>query len=221
MTTTSPDSIRTPDNGDAYNLVADLATMASDVQDALIERANAYKGTATNRAAFTTAPNGTLWQDTDSGKNLYRMDAGTWVNIIPAVAKEYGTVSERNAITPTFGQLWTDTDSNKYTWKGDSDGNWRRRSGRITISSAAWAATGVDSAGRRTNITVPTSWESGESIIINMHNGGTGYNFISQYSISASAGGNTTVGLQLMQLLNNSALQSVTVWWELVDLPTP
>jgi hypothetical protein len=222
MTTTSPDAIRTPDNGDAYNLVADLATMASDVQDALIERANAYKGTATARAAFTSAPNGTLWQDTNSGKSLYRMDDGTWVDIIPTVAKEYGTVSERNAITPTFGQMWTDTDSNYYTWKGGKGGTvdtWRRRSGRINVASAAWQTTGNGNAGRTITISVPTTIESGESILVSIHNGGSGFNWITTYSVGSSSGGSTPITIRLMQLMNDTAQQAVTVAWELVDLP--
>lgn len=83
MTTTSPDNIRTPDPGDAYNLVADLAVTASDVQNALSKRANLYKGTGAQRTAFTTAPNGTYWQDTDGGGYLWVRKSGAWMGALP------------------------------------------------------------------------------------------------------------------------------------------
>ena len=169
MTTTSPDNLRTPNNTDAYNLVADLATLASDTQAALVARANAYKGTGTQRAAFTTAPNGTLWQDTDGNKILYRKDTGGWVN---NDQKIYGTAAERAAITPTFGQRWVDTDGSKYTWKGSASGEWRRASGRITVASGAWATTYGDIlAGRTISVDIPTTIQADEGIVIQQLNG--------------------------------------------------
>lgn len=81
MATTSPDNIRTPDPGDPFNLVPDLATLANDVQDALSERANSYRGTASERLLFTSAPDGTLWADTDAGGDVWRADSGGWINL--------------------------------------------------------------------------------------------------------------------------------------------
>ncbi len=37
MATTSPDNLRTPNPGDPYNLVADLATLASDTQANVVD----------------------------------------------------------------------------------------------------------------------------------------------------------------------------------------
>lgn len=78
MATTTPDNIRTPNPTDPYNLVADLAILASDVQTALNRRANLYFGTAAQRAAFTTAPNGTHWQDTNGSMYEWVRIAGVW-----------------------------------------------------------------------------------------------------------------------------------------------
>lgn len=216
MTTTSPDSLRTPDNSDAYNLVADLATLASDVQAALVARANSYKGTASARASFTTAPNGTLWQDTDGNKGLYRKDTSGWVTV---TVEEYGTSTDRGAITPYFGQMWTDTNGSKYTWKGASDGSWRRRSGKITVAAGAWATIDGNNAGRTVSIDIPTVIESGESILIQQLTGGTGFGWISQQSIGASSGGVTPVTFRHMQLMNTTT-NGLVVAWQLVDLPT-
>lgn len=216
MTTTSPDSLRTPNNTDAYNLVADLATLASDTQAALVARANSYKGTGTQRAAFTTAPNGTLWQDTDGNKGLYRKDTSGWFTV---AIEEYGTSTERGTITPYFGQRWVDTDGSKYTWKGDASGNWRRSSGRIVVPSASWATTYGDIlAGRTISVDIPTTIQADESIIIQQLNGGSGFNFIGQQSVGTSSGGVTPVTFRYMQLMS-LATQGVTIWWQLVDLP--
>lgn len=87
MATTSPDNIRTPDPSDPYNLVPDLAQMAGDVQTALIQRANSYKGTSTQRTAFTaTAADGVIWQDTNSPYRIWRKQGGSggsWEPLVP------------------------------------------------------------------------------------------------------------------------------------------
>lgn len=216
MTTTSPDSLRTPDNSDAYNLVADLATLASDVQAALVARANTYKGTASARASFTTAPNGTLWQDTDGNKGLYRKDTSAWATV---VVEEYGTSTERGSITPYFGQMWTDTNGSKYSWKGATDGSWRKRSGRITVADGAWDTTSGSTAGRTVSVDIPTVIESGESILIQQITGNSYYSFITQQSVGSSSGGVTPVSFRQMQFLNTTADNGVTLSWQLVDLP--
>lgn len=78
MATTSPDNIKTPDAGDQYALVQDLGALADTVQNALVKRANAYVGTSAQRTAFTTAPEGTSWQDTNGNKNKYIRQSGAW-----------------------------------------------------------------------------------------------------------------------------------------------
>lgn len=83
MTTTSPDGIRSPNPGDPFNLSTDLAILANDVQDALIKRANTYVGTSAQRVAFTNAPEGTHWQDTNGDWGLFVRKGGTWSLISP------------------------------------------------------------------------------------------------------------------------------------------
>jgi hypothetical protein len=216
MTTTSPDSLRTPDNTDAYNLVADLATLASDTQAALVKRANTYKGTATQRAAFTSAPAGTLWQDTDGNKGLYRKDTSAWVTVF---VEQYGTSTERGAITPTFGQMWTDTNGSKHAWKGSSGGDWRRRSGRVTISNGAWDVTSGSTAGRTVSVDIPTVIESGETIVIQQLTGNPYYSVVSQQSVGSSSGGVTPISFRQIQLLNTNADNGVVIAWQVLDIP--
>lgn len=83
MATTS-DGIWTPNQGDDYNLVADLGTMASTIQDALDTRANAYRGTSAQRNTFTnSAPEGTIWVDTNGEKIVWVKQGNSWERIFP------------------------------------------------------------------------------------------------------------------------------------------
>lgn len=88
MATTSPDNLRTPNPTDPYNLVADLAILASDTQAALVKRGNFYMGTSAQRIAFTTAPAGTHWQDTNGDRSEWVRDSGAWIGVTPL----HGTV---------------------------------------------------------------------------------------------------------------------------------
>lgn len=107
MATTTPDNLRTPDPGIPYNLVADLATLASDTQEALKKRANLYVGTAAQRAAFTTAAPGVAWKDTDGIKMLWFREGTTWV---PAVWQWAGSAAQMNAFTEApVGFTWFNT----------------------------------------------------------------------------------------------------------------
>lgn len=108
MATTSPDNLRTPNPGDPYNLVADLATLASDTQVALNKKvSNLLTGTAAQRVAATgTATAGMLWQDTDSIKMIWRKDGASWV---PAVWRWAGTTAQRDGFTQApNGFEWID-----------------------------------------------------------------------------------------------------------------
>ncbi len=111
MATTSPDNLRTPNPGDPYNLVADLATLASDTQVALNKRvSNLLTGTAAQRVAATgTATAGMLWQDTDGIKMIWRKDGASWV---PAVWRWSGTTAQMNAFAAPNGFVWVDTSNN-------------------------------------------------------------------------------------------------------------
>lgn len=76
---TSPDNIPSPDLTDQYALTQDMANLADGTQKALIKRANSYLGTSAQRAAFTTAPEGVHWQDTNGTKLGYVRKSGLWV----------------------------------------------------------------------------------------------------------------------------------------------
>lgn len=78
MALTSPDNVWTPDDGDQYALVQDLGAMADSVQTAFNRRANMYVGTSAQRTAFTTAPNGVHWQDTNGNQWEYVRLGGAW-----------------------------------------------------------------------------------------------------------------------------------------------
>lgn len=84
MATTSPDNLWSPDPTGNYNLVADLATMQTSAQTALVKRANMYVGTAAQRTAFTTAAEGVHWQDTTGDKLEYVRQGGAWTpSVVP------------------------------------------------------------------------------------------------------------------------------------------
>lgn len=113
MATTSPDNLRTPNPGDPYNLVPDLATLASDTQAALITRANRYIGTNTQMNA-TAAPNGTEWYNTTDGAEYIRR-SGAWLlrtskGQVPlpsgAAPSSSGSVNWWNAVTVSFGRTF-------------------------------------------------------------------------------------------------------------------
>lgn len=127
MATTTPDGIRSPNDSDQYALVQDLGVLAQTTQDALNKRANSYIGTAAQRNAFTTAPEGTSWQDTDGNKYRWTRQGGAWVGdtgwlniavtdtgwttqIVPAAARlKNGVVYFRGVITKnTFTGGFTD-----------------------------------------------------------------------------------------------------------------
>ena len=97
MATTSPDNIRTPNPTDPYNLIADLAIIANDTQTAISKRGNMYTGTAAQRGAFSTAPEGTHWQDTDGQKYEWVRKNGAWRGARPLAGAVL--VSQANGTT--------------------------------------------------------------------------------------------------------------------------
>ena len=76
---TTGNGVWTPDASSNYNLTTDLAAMAASIDTALVKSANAYKGTAAQREAFTAAPDGTLWSDTNGTRQLWMRQSGAWV----------------------------------------------------------------------------------------------------------------------------------------------
>lgn len=84
-------------NSQANALNTALTTLQSGVSSSVGAGANSYKGTAAQRAAFTTATNGQLWQDTDGSMGLYRRQGGAWMRLVDGNATPFamaaGTVS--------------------------------------------------------------------------------------------------------------------------------
>lgn len=140
MATTSPDNLRTPNPGDPYNLVADLATLASDTQTALNKKvSNLLKGTAAERVAATgTATNGMLWQDTDGIKMIWRKDGAAWV---PAVWEWAGSAAQRDGFTQApNGFKWTNTENNRTYLRLSSAWRPEKQSGNdVMVKSGASA----------------------------------------------------------------------------------
>lgn len=112
MAVTSPDNLRSPDSGDQYALVQDLGVLASTTQDAITKRGNLYIGTGAQRTAFTTAPLGVHWQDTDGQELEYVKKSSGW-RVISALGVTANSVAQRSLIFPAPVQgdsVWrTDT----------------------------------------------------------------------------------------------------------------
>lgn len=167
MATTSPDNLRTPNPGDPYNLVPDLATLAGDVQSALNTRANAYKGTASQRAAFLSiATVGALWQDTDGIGMLWKRGASQWV---PAVWRWSGSSAQMNAFTqaPNGFEWFNTTETLTYV---RLDGAWSRAlSG--TVLGFARQTSGSQASGTKfslTGLSVPITLAAAQNVRVDL-----------------------------------------------------
>ena len=125
MAVTSPDNIRTPDSGDQYALVQDLGVLADTTQAAISKRGNLYIGTAAQRTALVTAPNGTNWQDTDGLGMTWNRVSGSWV---PGVWRWSGTTAQMTAFTvaPNGFSWFNTTDSSEYVRKSGAWYLWSR-----------------------------------------------------------------------------------------------
>lgn len=124
MATTAPDNLFNPNPSDNYNLIADWATSMQSVQAALVKRGNMYVGTSAQRTAFSTAPEGVHWQDTNGSKLEYVRKSGTWEL---AVSRWSGPQSQRDTMSSVpEGFEWYDTTSKVTTIRRDNTwhGNW-------------------------------------------------------------------------------------------------
>lgn len=89
MSVTSPDSIFHPDGSEPFTPIQSMGAMAASMQTALNRRGFLYGGTVAQRLAFTTAPDGVRWQDTDGSRGEYMARSGVWRGVTPLT----GTVS--------------------------------------------------------------------------------------------------------------------------------
>ena len=117
MQETTPDGLATPENGDPYNIVADLAAFAATVQAALERRANARIGTQTERISQTPdLADGTLWKDTTGNNALWVKDSGAWVQLWPEPLRRSLYVGTENEPigAPFINLRWLDSDGTRY-----------------------------------------------------------------------------------------------------------
>ena len=82
------------------------------MQDALDDRGNAFKGTVSERNAFeSSAPEGSLWVDTDGIKMIWRKGVSVFE---PAVWRWSGTATQMNAFTlAPDGFAWFNTSNSR------------------------------------------------------------------------------------------------------------
>lgn len=100
----TPKGIVTPDGGTGWNLVPDLAAMATSIDAAIdatvnpvAQGAHFYTGTSAQRASFlSTAVEGDAWQDSNGSKLLYVKKGTAWAPVVPtATPTARGSVSKR------------------------------------------------------------------------------------------------------------------------------
>lgn len=138
MAVTTPDNLYSPDDDSAYALVQDLGLAQDSVQAALIKRANLYVGTSAQRTAFTSAAEGTHWQDTDGQKRVYIFKAGKWTQ------GPYTTEDTQ----------WANITLNV----GTGSARWRRYLGRVELEVAVKYTTAVAAGAMATApVTLPAS----------------------------------------------------------------
>lgn len=104
MSNETTDGIVSPTSDELYSLVADLGAMAESVQLALERRANAYRGTQTERLAATSEVQvGSLWKDTTGENALYVRQGTGWVQVWPTPVSRRLTVGTYDTeIGPPF-----------------------------------------------------------------------------------------------------------------------
>lgn len=124
----TPRGIVSPNDPDNWDLIVDLATMATSTDAAIGNSASGQNGTAAQRTAYTaSAPNGFLWQDTDGAKLIWRKDGAVWV---PAVWRWSGTGAQMSAFAAPNGFEWFNTtDGLEYIRFG---GVWGKTTGSVT-----------------------------------------------------------------------------------------
>lgn len=206
--------IKAPDLPDPFNPVGDMNTLASTADTAI--RQAASRGTAAQRAAFTAAaPNGTLWQDTDGVKMIWRKDGASWV---PAVWRWSGTTAQMNAFTqaPTGFKWFNSSESREYVrlagaWSFDSG-----PSGTVTFNSGAGSQiSGSVFYGAATNVLIPVVAGPGETIrVVDVARAAT-WGFLSQIGPGTVSGGVTSVPVRSI-IIGSAASISLTVAWDLV-----
>ena len=156
MATTSPDNLFSPNPSDNYNLIADWATSMRSVQTALAKRGNLYIGTAAQRTAFSTAPEGTHWQDTDGPKYEWVRQAGSWRGAEPLsgmVSASFPSSGGNTTIPVTFPSGFFSTTPNVIVSAGDGAGaTVTLNLSAVTVSSTGFTVNATRSNGTTTRV---------------------------------------------------------------------
>jgi hypothetical protein len=155
MAVTTPDNIVTPDDGDDYALVQDLAAMADSVQDAITDWKNYGIGTDAERLALTGSSNpplkdGLRWYSTDTGVNWqYRdlawlSDLGGIIDLVPSATQNLSGGSNFTSWSPPGSGGSSVTDGSFFTYSGGGitvlkTGKYRVLA-RLGVSNASSAA---------------------------------------------------------------------------------
>lgn len=103
MATTSPDNLWTPDAGDDYALVTDLAATADTVQDAITAlRGNVRYIVGTNAARLASTPTeGTRWRTTDTDRDWF-YNGTSWLGVDPSGYLIFPTAAVSSGGTATI-----------------------------------------------------------------------------------------------------------------------
>lgn len=180
-------NIWTPDNGDQYALVQDLAAFADDVDTSI-------RGVETS---LTTAISG----------------ARTYAEQVSYLT---GTTSQMNATTSRYMQVWYNT-SNSKRYIGNKSGGWRRFEGSEYVAGGTWSFIGTETAGRTITINVPTVLADGETLLVTTSTAGSGFSGVFLQEVNAVTPPANRTHLTLRQVKwGNVAQEGVGFIWQVV-----
>ena len=164
----TPKGIVSPNAADPYDLTVDLAAMAASIDDAIETGGILRKGTATERGDLEGVENGTIWQDTDGIKMLWRYDSTVSGGWTPAITRWRGTTAQRTAFLSNApaGFQWYDTSLNRaYVKRGTA---WVVESGAQILSGQVTLGTTIS------NVTFPAGYFSAAPYVVLTVSSGVG-----------------------------------------------
>ena len=144
MATTNPDNIWTPDDGDDYALVTDLAAMADTIQAALNRGGAVSVANTTERGTYRPSPT--------TGARVFRRDVGWEETYYAASALSLGAAGWY----PTGGKLPTIDSSVTASNSAAGAGGWTSKTGLNQLPTGAQVNAGGFTFGN-TDISLPYS----------------------------------------------------------------
>ena len=208
MPTTANHAIWTPASESNYNLTTDLASMAASIDTAMVKSANAYKGTAAQRAAFTAAPVGALWVDTNGTQQLWVMRIAGWEQMYPAPASASAST---DLLSYYNSSVASGTSLTAVGW-----GPIVSISGVFSLATAiAVGATG-DITNQKVVNALPTAWRPIQPSALGSGTSGRLASFTidtsGTISITAVAGSNANLAVGNPLSFNGTYLRAATTW---------